>query len=397
MSNTAVALPAGLYEQMVGWRRHLHRNPEISYREFETTAFIIEKLSPLGFKIERPLETGLVAVLEGGKPGGTVALRADIDALPMQEYGEAKVAFISQRAGAAHCCGHDLHTATLLGAAHLLAGMRHEITGRIVLVFQPGEEKLPGGARLLMENGILERLGVQAIFGLHSDPWHDTGVLSLKSGPMMARPDEFELDIIGYGGHAAKPHEAVDPIVMGAHFVSMVQTVVSRHINPVEPRVVTVGQFTGGSTYNVIPEKVFIKGTVRTFSKETAGKIFERIEAIARGVTSAAGGSFELRINQGYPAVINPPTLAAYAKKIAAEVAGAQNVVDLKEPIMAGEDFGFYQEKIPGVFLFLGTGSKEADSCYPWHHPKYNTDERAMITGAGLLCNFALGDYKNFL
>jgi amidohydrolase len=383
------------FPDMVTWRRHLHRNPEISYKEYDTTAFILDVLQPLGYEIHRPLETGCVAVLKGEKPGGTVALRADIDALPMDEYGEAKEAFKSTRPGAAHCCGHDAHTANLLGAAHVLAGLKPQLAGIVVLVFQPGEEKLPGGGRLLTENGILKRLGVEAIFGLHTDPWHPAGTISLRDGAFMARPDEVDIEIIGKGGHAAKPHEAVDPIVMGAHFITMVQTIVSRHINPVEPCVVTFGQFTGGTVYNVIPEKVTLKGTVRTFRKEVAQRIFERMESILKGVTEAAGGTYTFRINHGYPAVINPEKLNAYVRETAKRT--TSGVVELDEPIMAGEDFGFYQETMPGVFFYLGSGSEACDSRWAWHHPRYNVDESAMRTGAEMMVRLATGDWKNWV
>lgn len=386
-----------LHPEMISWRRHLHRNPEVSYREFETTAFIVEKLAALGFEVHCPLETGCVAVLRGGKKGGVVALRADIDALPMDEYGDAKKDFFSTRPGAAHCCGHDAHTSNLLGVAHVLSAVKESISGTIVLVFQPGEEKLPGGGRLLMEHGILEKQGVEAIFGLHTDPWHKPGEICVRNGAFMARPDELDIEIKGVGGHAAKPHEAVDPIVMGAHFVSMAQSVVSRHINPVEPCVVTFGQFTGGTVYNVIPEKVTLKGTVRTFHKATADRIFGRLEAMLKGIAEGAGGTYTFKVNHGYPAVINPDKLTDYVRETARATVGETGLVELTEPIMAGEDFGFYQEKIPGVFFFLGSGSAETDSRNAWHHPKYNVDERALVYGAEMLAGLALGDYRKFL
>lgn len=377
-------------DEMVAIRRHLHRHPEVSYHEHETTAYIIEKLEALGIAVDRPLETGCVGVIEGGKPSSrVVALRADIDALAMQEEGDAKAAFISENEGAAHCCGHDGHTANLLGAARILMENRGEIEGTVLLVFQPGEEKLPGGGRLLCETGYLQDKGVDVIYGLHTNPYLAPGQIALREGPLMARPDEFELDIMGQGGHAAAPHQAVDPIVLGAEVIGQLQTIVSRSVSPTEPAVVTVGKVEGGTAHNVIPEMVSMLGTVRTFSRETALMIRDRIEQIAKGVTEAGGGSYRFTFNEGYPAVRNTPWATKLVRETAASVLGAENVQEMADPLMAGEDFAFYQQEFPGVFFFLGSGSEQAGATYSWHHPRYNIDERCFQSGAALMAALA--------
>ncbi len=380
---------------MVDIRRHLHRNPEVSYQEYETTRFIEQQLTRLGIRVERPLETGCIGILEGKQvrePGRQViALRADIDALAMQEEGEHKEGFLSERPGIAHCCGHDAHTANLLGAARIVADFADRLQRTVVFIFQPGEEMLPGGGRLLTETGILQELGVQEIYGLHTNPMHPPGTIAVKSGPMMARPDEFEAELVGKGGHAAAPHMAVDPVVMAAGAVTAFQTIVSRNLDPTEPAVITVGKIEGGSTYNVIPEKALLKGTVRTFSKETAFRIRDRMEQVLDGVARTAGGSYRFRFNEGYPAVDNDPLLTEKLRKTASALLGEERVIRLERPVMAGEDFAFYQQVIPGVFFFLGSGSPETGSDWSWHHPKYNVDESSFLTGAPLMAALALG------
>jgi len=376
------------HNKMIAMRRHLHQNPELSYQEYETTSFIIEKLKALDIPVDQPLETGCIGVLEGGKASDrVVALRADIDALPISEEGDHKKEFMSQNEGVAHCCGHDAHTANMLGTAKILADMQDEIEGTVLFVFQPGEEKLPGGGRLLCETGYLQEKGVDVIYGLHSDPTLAPGKIGLRKGPLMARPDEFKIEIIGQGGHAASPHEAVDPVVMASQVVNQLQTIVSRNINPTEPAVVTVGKISGGSAHNVIPEKVEMLGTVRTFAQETADKSRDHIEAIVKGVTQASGGDYTFDFDYGYPAVINAEWAAQSVIDTAGELLGKQNVKLLEDPIMAGEDFAFYQQEFPGAFFFLGSGREETGSTYSWHHSKYNIDEECFKTGAALMAS----------
>ena len=378
---------------MVTIRRHLHQHPELSFHEFETTDYIVEYLKELGYEVMRPLETGCVAVLEGGRTSDRViALRADIDALPILEDGEAKKEFISKNEGVAHCCGHDIHTANLLGTAHILSELKDEISGKVVLIFQAGEERIPGGGRLLCETGLLQELGVQEIYGLHTYPFLDAGQIGVRPGPFMARPDEFDIVVKGKGGHAAIPHAAIDPVVVAAQIVVNIQTIVSRNIDPTEPAVVTVGRLSGGTIHNVIPDTAIIKGTVRTFRDETADYISGRLKAIVEHTAMAAGATGEFAFNQGYPAVINTDWAVENVRINAIRHLGTESVVDLPKPSMAGEDFAFYLKQFPGAFFFLGSGSDEIDARYPWHHPRYNVDEKCMLTGSTLLASLALAE-----
>lgn len=379
---------------MISTRRHLHRNPEVSFKEYDTTAFIVNELEKMGIPTERPLKTGCVGVIEGRATGNSdrvIALRADIDALAMEEMGEHKQEFISERPGAAHCCGHDAHTANLLGTARILTELADQIEGRIVLIFQPGEENLPGGGRLLCETGYLQEQGVQAIYGLHTSPLYEPGVVATKTGPLMARSDEFIAELTGVGGHAAAPHQTVDPLVMAAEAILKFQTIVSRNVDPTESAVLTVGRAQTGTTFNVISDRAEMAGTVRTFSRETAQLISRRMEQILKGVSEGSGGSYKFQYSEGYPAVINDEEVTRHFSEVARKVVGEDRYIDLERPIMAGEDFAFYQEHFPGTFFFLGSGSEEASSTWSWHHPKYNVDERCFLTGAPLMAAIALG------
>tara|TARA_Y100001935_G_scaffold217449_1_gene189648 strand:- start:89601 stop:90794 length:1194 start_codon:yes stop_codon:yes gene_type:complete len=385
---------AGKYrDYMIQTRRYLHQHPEVSYKEFETTKFIKSELDKLGIPYESPLETGCVGIFEGGITSDkVVALRADIDALAMTEEGEAKQEFLSKNAGAAHCCGHDAHTANLLGVAHILTELKEHVEGKVLLLFQPGEEKLPGGGRLMCESGFLNKQGVQSIYGLHTSPSHDPGTIASKKGSMMAAPDEIEIEIFGVGGHAARPHEAVDPIVLAAQFVSTAQSIISRSIDPTDSAVITIGRIEGGTAHNIIPESVKLWGTVRTFTKKNAELIERRLHAILKGITEAAGGTYKLDYNYGYPAVLNSvkETDAVFNNMIS--LFGSDSVIEMTAPVMAGEDFAFYQEHFPGAFFFVGSGSKASDSQYVWHHPKYNVDDRFFDVAAPLVASLVVND-----
>ena len=379
------------FDYMVQVRRHLHKNPEVSFKEFETTEYIRHELKKIGIETEQPLDTGCIGIIEGGKPGPVIALRADIDALGMDEEGEAKADFASERPGAAHCCGHDAHTANLLGTANILKDLESEIPGKVVLIFQPAEEKLPGGARLIRDSGVLQKHGVEEIYGLHMNPNYAPGEIAFKPGSFMSCTVEFEIEVIGKGGHAATPHLAVDPIVMSAQIINQFQTVVSHSLDPTEPAVITVGKIRAGSVHNVIPAKAEMIGTVRAFSMETARFIKKRMEEILKGVTESAGGSYTFQFTEGYPAVVNEAKCTEKLAESARKVLGNEKVIELQRPMMAGEDFAFYQEEFPGSFFFLGSGSDEADSKWSWHHPRYNIDEKAMITGSSLMAGLILG------
>ena len=376
---------------MIQTRRYLHQHPEVSFKEFETTKFIKKELTAIGIPYESPLETGCIGIIEGGiSSNRVIALRADIDALPIQEDGQAKVDFMSQNPGVAHCCGHDAHTSNLLGAAKILYEMKDNIEGKVLFVFQPGEEKLPGGGKLLCDTEFLQRQNVEAIYGLHTDPLLTPGTIATKSGPLMGAPDEFMIEIFGKGGHAARPHEAIDPIVIASQFITTVQTIVSRNIDPTDAAVVTIGKIEGGTAHNIIPESVRMLGTVRTLSKKDADLIEERLESILKGVVMAAGGSYTFSFNRGYPVVMNTKPEAERVLANMRELFGDESAIELEKPIMAGEDFAFYQEHFPGAFFFAGSGSPESDSQYVWHHPNYNVDERFFNYAAPLMATIVL-------
>jgi len=378
------------FDYMVQTRRYLHKNPEVSFKEFETTDYIVHELKKMGIEAHRPLETGCVGIIEGKKSDRVVALRADIDALEMDEEGDHKKEFMSERAGAAHCCGHDAHTANLLGTAQILAEMQDDIDGKVLLIFQPAEETLPGGGRLLCETGFLQEHGVQEIYGMHTNPNYKPGEIAVKPGPLMARPDEFEITLKGVGGHAATPHLTVDPIVLMGQIITQFQTIVSRSIDPTEPAVVTIGRVRAGTTYNVIPAKAEMIGTVRTFSEKNAYLVRDRMEAIVKGVMVAAGGDYSFTFNEGYPSVNNDVDLTGNVLASARKMLGSSSTLELEKPIMAGEDFAFYQQHFPGAFFFLGSGSEETGSTWSWHHPKYNVDEKCMLTGSALMASLIL-------
>ncbi len=375
-----------LYPDVVSWRRHLHRHPEPGFQEYETTRWITGKLEKWGYEVHHPCETGCVAVLKGEKPADRViALRADIDALPIEEQGEAKQEFLSENKGVAHCCGHDIHTSNLLGTAFLLSELREEIRGTVVLIFQAAEEVLPGGAKVLMETGFLQDLGIHHIYGLHTHPHYAPGQIAVKEGPLMAGTHEFLLTVKGKGGHAASPHLAVDPIVTAAQIVQQLQTIVSRHMDPTDASLLTVGKIHGGSARNVIPENVLLEGTIRSFDEAHTHRIIDLMTAMAEHTAMAAGGRVDVECIPGYPPVINHSETTRNVCKAAGE-----QLLLLEKPVMAGEDFAFYQKQFPGTFFFLGSGSNEADSRYSWHHPRFNADERCLKTGMSVMAHLVV-------
>lgn len=388
MHSKIAELAKKYFSETVETRQYLHKHPELSFREYKTTEYIQSRLDELNIPYENPLETGCVGILKGGIASDkVVALRADIDALPILEEGTAKQDYFSLNEGVAHCCGHDAHTANLLTVAKILSELKAEIEGTVLLVFQPGEEKLPGGGKLLTETGFLQKHKVDAIYGIHTSPMHRAGIVATKTGPLMASTSEFEVEIIGKGGHAARAHEAIDPIVLASQFINTVQTIASRNVDPTEPVVVTIGRIEGGSAHNIIPERVKLWGTARTLSPETEELVIERLEAMLRGITREAGGDYKFDFNRGYPAVINSEKEANLVLESARKILGNDKVIELRKPVMAGEDFAFYQKEFPGAFFFVGSASKEADSEYPWHHPKYNVDDRFFETATPLMAS----------
>ncbi|UBV43032.1 amidohydrolase [Deinococcus taeanensis] len=377
----------GLREQLVAWRRHLHMNPEVGFEEHHTTAYIEEQLRAMpGLSVTRPTATSVLAVLKGGQPGRTVLLRADIDALPIHE--ENTFEFASRTPGVMHACGHDGHTAILLGVARLLSEGAQAVPGEIRMIFQHAEEIGPGGAEELVMNTALMD-GVDVVTGLHLNSQLPAGVVAVKPGAFMAAPDTIELTIRGRGGHGAHPEETVDPIAVGAQVVTNLQHVVSRMVAAQDALVVSITKFASGTTHNVIPDSAQLMGTVRTFDPALRERAPQLIERVIRGVCEAHGATYDLRYDFGYRPLINTDWVAEQLREIALDVVGPDHYRDAR-PTMGGEDFSAYLEKAPGAYFNVGSGSEAADSHWPHHHPRFTIDEASLETGVRMLHAAAL-------
>ncbi len=368
---------AALREQVIAWRRHLHMNPELSFHEHKTAQYVFDTLSEMpGLELSRPTATSVVARLRGPRAGRTIAVRADMDALPIVEENE--VPYKSLVKGSMHACGHDGHTSILLGLVKLLSVHKDELSGEVRFLFQHAEELSPGGAEEMVQMGVMD--GVEQIIGLHLWAGLPVGRIGIVSGPAMASPDTFQLTIVGKGGHAAIPHETIDPIAVGAQVVTALQHVVSRNIDPLDNVVVTVTQFLAGTAYNVIPGSVYLAGTVRTFDAKVRSDVPKFMERIIAGVTSAFGATYEFKVERGYRPVHNDPALSARLTNLVHKTFGA-GVFEEMRPTMGGEDFSAYQQKAPGVFAFVGAGNIEEGIRYPHHHPRFQIDERSLDIG----------------
>ena len=364
-------------------RRHLHAHPELSYVEFETSAFIQENLKTMGIPFVVMAKTGVIGLIEGKNPGKKViALRGDIDALPIQEANE--VPYKSTVDGVMHACGHDVHTTCLLGAAKILHELRNEWEGTIKLIFQPGEERNPGGASLLIKEGVLENPKPAAIFGLHVHPQLEVGKLSFRGGQVMASADEIFITIKGKGGHAAAPHLTTDVILIASHVIVALQQVISRNNNPLSPSVLSICSIQGGYTTNVIPHEVKLMGTFRAVDEEWRRKAHELIRNMATAIVHGMGGDLDIIIDIGYPSVFNHEILNSTARSLAEEYVGTENV-ETTELRMGAEDFGFYSQKIPGCFYRLGVGNTLKGIGSGVHTPTFNVDESAIAIGMGMM------------
>ncbi len=371
-----------LQPQMVEWRRYLHRHPELSYHEEKTSQFVAGKLKELGLEVTTRVGGGhgILAVLKGGKPGKTVALRADMDALPIQD--EKTCEYASEVKGVMHACGHDGHTSTLLAVATYFSQRRQDVEGEIRFIFQPAEEVCPGGARGMIEAGVLH--GADVIYGVHLWTPFAAGTTASAPGPLMAAADEFFIDIQGKGGHGGMPHVTVDSVVAGAALVMQLQSIVSRTVDPLRPAVVTIGTIQGGSAQNVIAESCRITGTVRTFDEETRELIRGRIKDISRLTAQTYGAEVQIDYLMGYPPLVNDEEETGRFFREAPAVFGDEQVIRC-EKIMPAEDFSYYLQEIPGCFMFVGAGNPEIDAIYPHHHPRFDFDESAMLNAAKLL------------
>ena len=375
-----------LMPDMTAWRRHLHMHPELSFREERTSAWIAEHLAAFGCDEVRTgvAGTGVVAVIRGERPGPVVALRADIDALPIQDEKDAP--YRSTVPGVMHACGHDAHTAALLGVAAHYAAARDSLAGERRLIFQPAEEVTPGGAIGMIEAGVLD--GVSAIYGVHLWTPLPSGTVASAPGPVMATEDEFDLEIRGKGGHGGMPHETVDAIAAGAAFVQGVQTIVSRSVDPLEPAVVSIGSFHAGTAANIIAEVCRLSGTVRTFDATVRERVRERLQASAEAVCRQFGAEFSLDWRHGYPPVVNDEREAERFFAVARGLFGDAAVRRIR-PLMTSEDFAYYLQRVPGCFMFVGAGNAECGAVWPHHHPRFDIDERAMLQAARLLVAMA--------
>jgi amidohydrolase len=376
-------------EQAVLDRRHLHRHPELGFQEVETSKFVAERLRAHGLQVQTGIaQTGVVGTLRGGKPGKVVLLRADMDALPIDELND--VPYKSQVAGVMHACGHDSHTAMLLGVARLLAERKDEINGTIKFLFQPSEEVPPGGAKPMIEAGVLENPHVDAAFGVHIGQDLPVGTIGVCAGPTNAASDGFVATIKGIGGHAARPHGGVDPIVVAAQCISALQSLVSREVNPLRQAVITVGSLHAGTVANIIPEEAIMKATVRTFDEEVRQNLAERIPALIKGIAAAMRAEAEVQYRFGYPALVNDAAMTDLVREAAREVVGADKVVE-REPGMGGEDMAYFLQNVPGCFFRIGSRNPERGLIYGHHHPRFDIDdEGALPVGVAAVAAVAL-------
>lgn len=366
---------AELQEEVAGWRRHIHQNPELNFDVFETAAFVTEKLKAFGCDevVTGIGKTGVVGIIRGSKGNGsTVGLRADMDALPITEITGKPYA--SQTPGKMHACGHDGHTAMLLGAAKYLAETRN-FAGSVAVIFQPAEEG-GGGGNEMVKDGMMDRFGIQKVFGMHNMPGLPVGQFAIRPGPIMAATAEFTITVKGRGGHAAMPHGTIDPIVIASQLVGALQTIASRNTDPVESVVVSVTKFHAGDAYNVIPETAEIAGTVRSLKKEVARKAEERIRQLCAGLAAAHDTTIEVDYDANYPVTFNHPEETVFSGDIAAEVAGDAQVQRTIQPVMGGEDFSYMLEARPGAFIFIGNGDTAS-----LHHPAYDFNDEVIPHG----------------
>ncbi len=380
-----IDVPDDLVADVIAMRRDLHAHPELGFEEYRTAGIVARRLAALGYDVHEQIGvTGVVGVMRGARPGKTIMLRADMDALPLPEENDC--AYASVEPDKMHACGHDGHVAILLGAAQLIADRKRDLAGTIVLCFQPAEEGL-GGAKAMIEAGVLERFGVERAYGLHLFSQLATGVIGLREGPFYASSDSIEIRIDGHGGHGAAPHLSVDPILVAAEFVASVQKIVSREIDPMQPAVVTIGSIHGGTTHNVIPSSVRLLGTVRAFDHGVRERMAERIERVLRGVCDAAGATYTFEYLWRYPVTSNDAAQTQYVRALAERSIGETRVV-ISEKHMGAEDFSFFAQRVPACYFVLGSNGGPSTN-FSHHHGKFDIDEAALATGVAMMTALA--------
>jgi amidohydrolase len=378
-----------IFPYLVKLRRRLHQYPETSFEEFKTSQMIAKELRKIGLKVKTGIaKTGVVGVLESNKIGKTVALRADMDALPISEL--TNLPYASKNRGKMHACGHDAHITCLIGAAMILNKLKENFKGSVKFIFQPSEEAGPGGAIQMIREGVLSNPKVNSIFALHCDSNIPVGKVGVKNGIMMAYADDFDIIIRGKGGHGARPQDGVDAIVVASQIINSLQTIVSRRIDPLRSAVVSIGIVQGGSARNIICDKVILKGTIRSLEKKVAKNLPIYVKQIVSGITQSYGADFEFTYRKGYPVLINYPQATDIAREVIKSLYTKEAVYEIERPVMGGEDFARFLEKVGGTMMRLGIRNEKIGATYPWHHPRFKIDERALKFGSSILAGVVL-------
>lgn len=390
-------LSESYFAETVKYRRHLHENPELSFEEFKTSAYIKAKLDEWGVSYKDIAGTGIIAEITGKLAdlhGKTVALRADMDALPIQEIEGRE--YGSKNLGIMHACGHDAHSASLLTTIRILKNLENEFFGTVKFLFQPGEEKLPGGASLMIKEGALENPRPQAVIGQHVLPQLPIGKVGIRSGKYMASTDEIYIKVKGKGGHGAQPQQNIDPVLISAHLITALQQIVSRMAHPTMPTVFSIGKIEANGATNVIPDQVYMEGTFRTFDEKWRAEAHIKMKKLAESLVESMGATCEFEIRKGYPYLVNNESLTSSVKNHMIEYLGEENVVDL-DLWMAGEDFAFYSQELPACFYRIGTGNESKGTTFPVHTSQFDIDEDALKISAGLMAYLALKNLGNAL
>lgn len=386
-------LSKNLFSEVVANRRHIHSHPELSFHEVETSAFVAKKLDELGIGWERMADNGLVALIKGEKPSdAVVALRADMDALPILEAND--VPYKSQNDGVMHACGHDVHTSSLLGTAKILTELKSEFGGTVKLIFQPAEEKLPGGASLMIKEGVLENPKPDAVLGQHVMPLIDAGKFGFRAGQYMASTDELYVTVKGQGGHGAQPQQNIDPVLITAHILVALQQIVSRNAHPANPTVLSFGKVIANGATNVIPNEVKLEGTFRAMDEVWRADAHAKMKKMAEGIAESMGGSCEFTIMKGYPFLINEPKLTHATRAHAEDYLGKENVVDL-DIWMAAEDFAYYSQVSDACFYRMGTRNESRGITSAVHTPTFDIEETALEQSIGLMAYLAIKQLGN--
>ncbi len=386
-------LSSEVFSSVIQDRRHLHAHPELSFKEYKTSEFVKARLSEMGVPWEPMAGTGVVGIIKGEKPcDRIIALRADMDALPITEGND--VVYVSQNMGVMHACGHDAHTASLLGTARILQSLKDRFGGTIKLIFQPGEENLPGGASLMIRDGVLENPRPDHIIGQHTMPEIEAGKIGIRAGKHMASVDQITVTVHGRGGHAAQPAQNVDPILISAYILVALQQIVSRAAQPHIPTVLSFGKIIGNGSTNVIPDKVYLEGTFRTMDEDWRAEAHTRMKKMAEGIAESMGATCDFDILRGYPYLVNEAKLTERVGIFAEEYLGKEKVVGV-DIWMAAEDFAYYSQQVDSCFYLLGTGNKEKGITSSLHSPTYNIDEDALAISIGLMAWLAVKQLGN--